>query len=201
MKTKSPLNPAAFTPFFCPAHRAAVTSQQFIMQLQPPFQFIGLVTCSFTSPDNSFLHIEIVPKPGWPKQYSEIVEEMEAALLSNLRTLFPDIPETLDTQIRKTDITIEDLDPSIDFLYCESGNFGWPEDTLVHVHRPWKTFGIGEDQKVYLIYSESPQHHSIEPTQIATDPTLTKCSIIQAQEFYDTFMKQLDSAEPEDFLT
>ena len=200
MLNPSPPKANDFQPFFCPAQHRVVTPTQYIVQLNPPFQFVGLLSANLMHTSHPYLHIHLYPKPGWPARYPKLIEKMQTELLHSLERLFPDLSPDIDAQVIDTRKTTEDLDPSLQFLFCESHAFGWAEDVIVHIQRPWKVFAVSQHQDVYQLYSETGHHHSTSPTSIALDPTIQDVSRHEAQAFYDRIIEELENSEPDDFI-
>ena len=192
-----------FSPYFCPAYHTITDRAQYIVQLNPPFQFVGLISANLVEPNHPFLHIHVYPKPGWPNNYPGLVHKMEVQLLQKLEVLFPDLSENIDAQVIQTNRTTCALDPNLDYLYCESKSFGSSFDTLVHVPRPWMVYAVTSENTVRTIYSECPYNKPPGPglkTPLAQDPLLNFPTYRKAQAFLDRFTDSLDQATPETFI-
>lgn len=202
--TQSQPDQPEFEPFYCAAHHRAGSRTQFIVQLNPPFQFVAMVSREHRNSGNTSLILHLFKKKGWPTGPEAAIAKVHSQLLNTLETCFPDLPPNVDAELRDTHKTTDDMDITIECFFCESKEAGLANDIIVHIKPDWRVFAVYDNSTsappLVLIYSEAPQHSHSEATQIPHNPYVTRFTDNHVMSFYTRFIEELDQIQDDDFI-
>ena len=191
----------SFQPIYCAAHSNPKDRAQFVAQLNPPFQFLALLSHASHTTGPPHLSFRVYRKNGWPTGHTESQQRALSGLLHTIPTLFPDLPEDMEGEVIDTHESTERLGAGYRFFFCEAHGAGLESDVILHAQSPWVVYGVeAQDETnppLFPVYSEQatygPNQNYIAANPYAPSPTLE-----EAVEFYRTFVADLDQFQADD---